>query len=102
MKHVAHRIDKNTVEYRGHEITKYPHLKGFHGHYQAGRKKSFALYSQAKTYIDLVEDRKLEEAKYLLLKEERKTNGHSQDLLDRENANYEAMRTIDMKLSVIP
>lgn len=102
MKHKATRLDKNTVEYRGHEITKNPQLKGFHGHYHVGRKKSFSLYCQAKAYVDLVENRKALEAQYEILKEERKNSGHSQDLLDRENANYDAMREIDVKLSVIP
>ena len=53
MKHKATRLDKNTVEYRGHEITKNPQLKGFHGHYHVGRKKSFSLYCQAKAYVDI-------------------------------------------------
>lgn len=102
MKHKATRLDKNTVEYRGHEITKNPQLKGFHWHYHVGRKKRFTLYCHAKAYVALLEDRKALEAQYETLKEELKTKGHSQDLLDRENANYDAMREIDTKLSVIP
>lgn len=52
MKHTSKRIDKNTVEYRGYEITKCPHLKGYHGHYKIGSKKAFSLMSEAKAWVD--------------------------------------------------
>lgn len=52
MKHTTKRLDKNTVEYRGCEITKYPHLKGYHGHYKIGSKKAFNFLFEAKAWVD--------------------------------------------------
>lgn len=51
MKHTVKTIGKNEYEYKGIEINKYPHLKGYHGHYKVG-KKSFSLLKEAKAYID--------------------------------------------------
>lgn len=54
MKHTVKNIGKNEYEYRGHEIDKHPHLRGYYGHYSVG-KKSFNLLKEAKAYIDEIE-----------------------------------------------
>lgn len=71
-KHTTKRLDKNTVEYRGHEITKYPHLRGYNGHYQIGTKHRFQFLFQAKAWVDSeldkpTEDQRIEEARQYAL-----------------------------------
>lgn len=51
MKYIVKKIGKNEYEYKGYEINKYPHLRGYYGHYKVG-KKGFNLLKEAKAYID--------------------------------------------------
>lgn len=57
MKHTVKKIGKNEYEYRGYEIDKYPHLRGYWGHYKVG-KQHFNLLKEAKAYIDSLELKK--------------------------------------------
>ena len=56
MKYPVKKIGKNEYEYRGYEIDKYPHLRGYWGHYKVG-KNHFNLLKEAKSYIDSLEER---------------------------------------------
>ena len=51
MKYSVKKIGKNEYEYRGYIIDKYPHLRGYNGHYQVGKKR-FSLLKEAKSHID--------------------------------------------------